>query len=180
MFDDPSVFRPLLQMKNSFGNPAIPRGRSVFATNDPTIAGSHAGKLDLTPGDDYAPRTYPLHVSASNPLMYDDAIQLGHQGAENTTVRLLTKDGRMVEMPRELYHFDHLAEEGYDAVISPMMGKSGAHMYSDPFEIIVPNPAQLKSTTGNRGTYSFLDPDITRGVGGMIGAGSLYKLYGDE
>ena len=180
VFNDPDVFRPLLQMKHRVTNQGIPGGRSLFATNASEIADSHAGKLwRPTPRDDYAPRTYPLHVSASNPVLYDPAVQLGHQGAEvSSTVRLITKDGRMVEMPRELYHFDNLVDEGYDAVMQPMM-RSGDQT-NPPFEIIVPDPAQLKSATGNRGTYSFIDPNITRGVGGMVGAGSLYKLYGEE
>lgn len=71
---------------------------------------------------------------------------------------------------------NELIAQGHDAVIVNIGGNK---------EVIVFDPAKIKSATGNRGTYDITDPDISKAAGGaihMAGGGllksGLKKLFG--
>jgi len=54
---------------------------------------------------------------------------------------------------------DELIAQGHDAVIVNIGGNK---------EVIVFDPAKIKSAIGNRGTYDLTDPDITKARGGSV------------
>lgn len=104
----------------------------------------------------------PLYARMENPLLLDDPEMVGwardvFAGGSNQFPQL---------MPQKWV--DDVRSEGYDGVIykrPPIKDVSGNEYPSD--EYIVFDPLQVKSATGNRGTYDPNDPDIRKARGGL-------------
>lgn len=119
-------------------------------------------------------RIYPLYASIQNPLRMKDMgtwypYDLRRELQE---IGVLTREEEREIFMRE----DHalgiiqiraaLTRAGYDAIvyrnIYEAKDRSDATTIEDSY--VVWNPAQIKSATGNRGTWDFNDPDILSGL----------------
>ena len=108
----------------------------------------------------------PVFVKIEKPLFVDDS---DPEGKEELRQRFgsrsyawpMTLDDRDVAAIREsgydgIYHMKHSVDEQYD----PKTGRG--------LETIVFSPSQIKSATGNQGTFDAGDPDITKANGGSV------------
>lgn len=94
---------------------------------------------EMAPGEGY-PSVFPAYLSVQNP--YEAGALLPRNAEESA---LLTQRVR---------------DAGHDAII--LRGRDGALD-----EVVVLDPTQIKSATGNRGTYDPRDPDIRKARGGL-------------
>ena len=143
--------------------------------DDPEMSGS---AIWLSPYADYQPayhnvgargggfregaRVLPLYARMQNPLTLDDPDMLSwarevFAGGSSAFPRMLPQNW-----------VDDIRSEGYDSIIyksKPLKDVSGKEYPSD--ESMVFEPTQIKSATGNRGTYDPDDPDIRKARGGF-------------
>lgn len=82
---------------------------------------------------------YPVYISIENPYVASD-----ESDSENRSELTEIDDA----------YAEQLAEDGYDGVVAR---RNGETLWAIPFA-----PNQVKSATGNRGTFSRRSPDITR------------------
>lgn len=105
----------------------------------------------------------PLHARMEKPLVLDDPEMI-------SWAREVFADGSSSFpqlMPQKWV--DNVRSEGYDSIIykpKPLKHVDGTEIPSD--EYIVFEPTQLKSATGNRGTYDPKNPDIRYAEGGLV------------
>ena len=102
---------------------------------------------------------YPVYLNYKNPweASWDDFMRLGNEQAgrnypKDTPIGLFDPD------PLRAW----LKERGHDAIKFPAGGVEG-----DQAVTVVLDPTQIKSATGNRGTFDPFDPDITKARGGL-------------
>lgn len=169
--------------RDEYGEPqmfyhATPEDFSVFKPggNDPELSGS---AIWLSPYAEYQPAYHnigargggfreganvmPLYARMENPLILDDPTMIGW-GRDVFA-------GGSGQFPQVLPQkwVDEVRSEGYDSIIykpKPIKHVNGDEIPSD--EYIVFDPGQLKSASGNRGTYDPDDPDIRKKRGGRV------------
>jgi len=170
------------KLRDEYGEPqrfyhATPKNFDVFKPggDDPNLSGLG---IWLSPYAEYQPAYHnvgargggfreganvmPLYARMENPLMLDDPEMLGW--ARDVFA------GGSREFPQVLPQrwVDDIRSEGYDSIIykpKPLKDVSGKEYPSD--EYIVFDPTQIKSASGNRGTYDPNDPDIRKARGGL-------------
>lgn len=127
-----------------------PSGPAIWVGEDPhNLPQMHNRKAE---GDNIM----PVHVKASNPLLLD---QFNHK---EMTDRFASGDR---EFPFSISPKtrDRLLSAGFDGIVNDDIYGNG-----DPKEVMVFHPHQIKSATGNRGTYDPNDDDITKAEGGAV------------
>ena len=169
-----SSFNP---RKYGFSSDAGVLGTGFYLSNEPKIASSYplSGHGN--------PNVMPLHLSMKNPfVVHGTNIDHGFSRGVNKTKDMLdqyfkkhpedTRDDwdlhdaehrlseRNDEGAAESLH-DMISGQGYDGIIYKY--KNGGK------EIVVFDPRQIKSATGNRGTFDPKNPDITKSTGGDVG-----------
>lgn len=168
--------------RDEYGEPrmfyhATPEDFSIFKPggNDPELSGN---AIWLSPYAEYQPAFHnvgargggfreganvmPLYARMENPLMLDDPDMIGwgrdvFAGGSKSFPQWMSPNW-----------IDAIRSEGYDSIIykpEPLKHVNGDEIPSD--EYIVFDPGQLKSATGNRGTYDPNDPDIRKARGGL-------------
>jgi hypothetical protein len=121
----------------------------------------------------YGSAIYPLHAQIKNPYSttFDQMLK---------RARLLGNgkdDGRRVGEEEVTALREWLKSTGYDGIQIKHNPQSMSSEFKDQDAWIALEPAQIKSATGNRGTYDIEDPDITKAEGGAVRmqAGGLAK-----
>jgi GNAT superfamily N-acetyltransferase len=120
-------------------------GRGFYFTNSPAMANSYAM---LKPGK--AENVMPVHLSLKNPFY----ATMEHKTALKNA---LMDDPYAAEEFR-----NKLMEAGHDGVILDYGTKDNVREY------VAFDPTQIKSATGNQGTFDPSKPDITKNDGGGV------------
>lgn len=139
-------------------------GRNFFAAN-PEYASAFAGM----PGGRGAPNVMPVYLAVRNPL---DVRELGLRNLSSTEVRQFLED-KGIEAPSLggpdgpwWEHFLHnddkmiaaMRAAGYDGLVQHEDIGDGSDLKTDAWVIF--DPKQVKSATGNAGTFDAEDADI--------------------
>ena len=127
---------------------------AIFLTSDPKLAGGYADIVGSDPGAANAGVVYPVHVKAENP--YISKLDYYNGGA----------------FAREIAKAKQL---GHDSIQFPNITYEG-----ERGQMAVFSPGQLKSATGNRGTFSPTDPRITYSAGPLIAGGAAAAAAGSQ
>jgi hypothetical protein len=129
-------------------------GEGFHLAESPNLAGFYANQFDE------GQNVMPVHVAIKNPYelekMHDWFDLPGRSDKDKT---------------------DFLKSQGYDGIKYP----HGAGPNQSPTAWVAFEPTQIKSATGNRGTYDIDDPDITKAAGGavkMAGGGAVHMVLG--
>jgi hypothetical protein len=128
---------------NSFKVPQNALG--VWATKNPNVANDYA--TISARGVNEPPSLYPVHIRLKNPAneqQFGDAWDLASK--DSSRLGWNTHDER---------HKKILQDQGFDGAI-----------LDD--SVVVFDPTQIKSATGNQGTYDVTNPDITKKRGGLV------------
>ena len=131
-----------------------PSEQAIFLTSEPKAAGDFAGTVGSDEGAANSGIVYPVHVRAENP--YVSTMDYYNGGA----------------MAREIATAKKL---GHDSIVFPNITYEGERN-----QMAVFSPEQLKSATGNRGTFSSTDPRITYSVGPLIAGGAAAAAAGSQ
>jgi hypothetical protein len=131
--------------------------KPVWASKNPSLAEEYLGH------DSGA--TYPLHISAKNPLKLD--VDMNAQvGSSLEMQKMFDSFGIEYDKKDPIYRhvntsqFRDAAEgRGYDSIIANERGEPTVGVFSS---------TQMKSATGNRGTYDPNLEDIGHAQGGMV------------
>ncbi|NYT45145.1 hypothetical protein H0A64_09965 [Alcaligenaceae bacterium] len=109
----------------------------------------------------------PLYVKLENPYRIDLS-QLSYDEGSNFTKKFGGNDGFK----------QWLSENGYDGVIGfrdPEIAGEGAQHW----EVVVFEPSQIKSATGNRGTFDANDPNILHQSQNEAGTAQIFDTEGE-
>lgn len=141
-------------------------GHGVYLSSSPRIASSYA----LLKRGSAAPNVMPLYARLKNPyyatLKEKQAAQL-HEHAK----------GRDAATARSIAWTEDLKRRGHDGVVLRYDPKDVGDA-NVSHEVVVFNPADVKSASGNRGSYSG-DPDITKASGGEVTSDKVSKASVD-
>ena len=144
------------------GNDAIKSfsGRATWVAEEPYTAHGYSGKSGYV---------MPLHIRLTNPLKIDhiDANDEAHHvysiakslGVDVDHLKSIADPERVWEVINHPYFIDAASKAGFDG-ISINEGGRKTHAVFDP--------GNIKSATGNRGTYDPSSPDITKAEGGKV------------
>lgn len=99
----------------------------------------------------------PVHVQAKNPLVLDDPTMIDWA---QTVFAGGSREFPELMPPKWV---EEVRKEGYDSIILADPRKSG-----QSHEVIMFDPAKIKSAIGNEGTYDTSNPDITKAHGGVV------------
>ena len=129
-----------------------------FFSDDPKIAGMYA-KSQHRKVEGSGPNIIPVDVQLKNPFIFDEneARKQGKNFAE-----IIAPDASSKSRHSEALKI--LKEQGYDGVILKNFDDIGGRQN----QYIVFEPAQVKSATGNQGTYDVNESDITKAKGGSV------------
>jgi hypothetical protein len=130
-------------------------GRGFYFTNSPAMANSYAM---LKPGK--AENVMPVHLSLKNPFY----ATMEHKTALKNA---LMDDPYAAEEFR-----NKLMEAGHDGVILDYGTKDNVREY------VAFDPTQIKSATGNKGTFDPSKPDITKRDGGEVDDDGITAYHG--
>lgn len=168
--------------RDDFGEPrmfyhATPNDFSVFKPGgvDPEISGS---AMWFSPYAEYQPAYHrigargggfregtnvmPVYLRMENPLLLDD------QNMESWARDVFAGGNREFPHIMPQRWVDEIRSEGYDSVMfTPPERRNSSGEPVKEHEYIVFEPTQIKSATGNRGTYDPNDPDIRKARGGL-------------
>jgi hypothetical protein len=136
---DISQFRP-----SSIGN----LGPGTYASRSPRVASEYAMVTNRKKVDQPQPNVLPVYVQAKNPFIIESANKSNEQ-----FFKYFDPTGKLSD--QEVIR--RAIDAGHDAVYA-----------KDTGELNIFNPSQIKSATGNRGTYDVTDPDINKAGGGAI------------
>ena len=127
-------------------------GTGVYLTDSPYLAGEYAR---IKPGA-ASPNVIPVNARLENPYIAtrEEKSQLKNSGREGAD--------RWTEKVRSL---------GHDGVILEMNGAR---------EIVIFDPAGVKSTVGNRGTFDLSDPDIRNSIIDRTNTPEFKAWFGDS
>jgi hypothetical protein len=141
-------------------------GHAIWLSNSPTNqpAAHHVGSRDK-PRE--GTRIMPVHVQAKNPMVLDNKEML--KWAQEVYANGSNEFPQV--MPKE---WADKVKEDYDSIIH-----ADPHGRGDPHEVIMFHPHQIKSATGNRGTYNPNDSDITKAKGGKVKPKRAVVLHND-
>ena len=118
-----------------------------------------SGRDMQTPGDRFdSPREYPVYLSLQRPLV------IKTNQHRDSIKKKITKDGHYLaeEFPYTIspQQKAFIEKQGYDGIIVKIPGEAN--------EYIAFNPTQIKSATGNIGTYDPKNPDIRYSVSSKL------------
>ena len=135
-----------------FRRPSIDTVGSWFSTNP------GEGGAEMYSGSGHGSAIYPVYLSIQNPQI--------------TTFQLMTRrarllhngkdDGRPIGAEEVAAYRKWLADTGKDGIKIEGSGNDGSTEFDKQDAWIALEPEQIKSATGNRGTFDPADPDITR------------------
>ena len=141
------------------GNPTSYFG--TFLSESPKEAERYARNWQR--GGTYGGNIMPLHVQMTNPypMSYKEYSQYA-EGEFNRFLKNPSKEmqdkHRQEAMQDVLARKQQLIDQGYDGIVVKVGGIN---------EYIPFSPNQIKSATGNVGTYDITNPDITKAKGGL-------------
>lgn len=117
-------------------------GSGVYLTSDPSTASAYSvyESLKSSIAGTGGANVMPVHVSLQNPYLWPAGRKAAITPEETDQ---LTKE---------------LVALGYDGVI--VSNENADPLYASHYEVVAFHPAQVKSATGNRGTYDPLNTDI--------------------
>ena len=134
-------------------------GQGIYLTDNPRAAESYARQWN-EPGYQYGP-IYPVYVSIKNPANRKILEKLSTEFSTYSAFRSMDESKRVTQL---------LKEQGYDGII---ISNPTPHPYGSVYgsldelggysihpEIVVFRPEQIKSATGNAGTFDATNPDI--------------------
>lgn len=160
-FGEPRMFYHGTSKDADFSKMRVPRNGAWFAKSaeDASEYAMQNDSMDLRPAPTrenpwaYAPintasRVMPVYLNAQNPMRFADPREFNE---------LLTAAGGSNYKRGQGLLFDRFRDEGYDSVV---LGDN------DVFTVLR-DPTQIKSATGNRGTYDPKNPDIRKARGGL-------------
>jgi hypothetical protein len=130
-------------------------GHGVYLWDKPNIAGDYAQYLK--PGA-ASPNILPLHAALKKPYF-------ATAKDKQKFMLLQHSQGRDVASDASKAWTDDLKNKGHDGVI---LTGAGVNWKDAPNEYVIFDPRQIKSATGNRGTFNPSEPDITKADGGYI------------
>jgi len=136
-------------------------------------------------GEPNQPKSIPVYLSIKNPLVVDHVDDLARYIEKGQTFGAARGFSGNISPTAKL----DLQRQGYDGIITRETTAKKVHKTQglkildrdDPKAISFPvyvafEPTQIKSATGNRGTYDPVDPDITFSVGSP----AFNKWFGDS
>ncbi len=156
-------------------------GIKAFVSESPEFASGYAGYDEDVARSEPDGRVYPVHIKTENPFDFRkhaykandfweetggiqdpddiDRMDIGGSGSPKQKFYELVKKGSWdaLETPEFVEWLRH--NEGHDSVV---IMEGGAINYG-LFE-----PTQIKSATGNQGTFDPSNPDITKATGGEV------------
>lgn len=153
-------------------------GNALFASEDPATASYFARNVEDS-------RVYPVYISANNIFNHEDP-----EHAERLANFVYKNHGRL--FPGALYGPETSAKWARkgdynileNPAVSQWMKKQGHDAFyvreseDRPQNIGVFSPTQIKSATGNQGTFDPNDPDITKATGGEVEDESITAYHG--
>jgi hypothetical protein len=159
-YGEPMMFYHGTSKDAAFNKMRVPKNGAWFAKS-PKEASDYAiqnDSMDLKPAPTrenpwaYAPvntasRVMPVYLNAQNPMMFTDPREFND---------MLMQFGSNYKRGQGLL-FDRFRNEGYDSVV----------LGDNDVVTILRDPTQIKSASGNRGTYDPEDPDIRKARGGL-------------
>lgn len=160
-YGEPMMFYHGTSKDADFNKMRVPRNGAWFAKS-PAEASEYAmqnDSMDLRPAPTrenpfaYAPvntasRVMPVYLNVRNPMLFPDPREFSD---------LLTQAGGSNYKRGQGILFDRFRDQGHDAVI----------LGDNDVVTVLREPTQIKSATGNRGTYDPNDPDIGKARGGL-------------
>lgn len=160
-YGEPRMFFHGTSKDADFNKMRVPRNGAWFAKS-PEEASEYAmqnDSMDLRPAPTrenpwaYAPvntasRVMPVYLNIQNPRRFDDPREFND---------LLTAAGGSNYKRGQGLLFDRFRDEGFDSVV----------LGDDDVVTILRDPLQVKSATGNRGTYDPNNPDVRKARGGL-------------
>jgi hypothetical protein len=141
--------------------------KGFFFSSDPKIASEYADFAASNSAKKEGANVMPAHVNLKNPLTFDGLSKA------NTGIRLKPRHGN------DSNSLTRLFDEERDSLLkfAKQFDNDGVHLKKDGNSLVVAfEPNQIKSATGNRGTYDTTDPDISKAAGGaihMAGGGAI-------
>lgn len=131
-------------------------GVGHYMTAHPVYASAYAEQRSFS--DDIKGNVMPVHARLENPYVWpqDRPVATSLEEAKKLTEELI----RM----------------GHDGVIAPNDYEEGLH--ASHYEVVAFHPEQIKSATGNRGTFDPNDPDITKAQGGEVDDDGITAYHG--
>ena len=163
-------FDPATAAKQT-GNPTSYFG--TFLSDSPKEAGRYA--RDWQHGGTYGGNIMPVHAQIKNPYPMSYKEYEHYSEAEyNRFIKNPSKEmqdkHRQEAMQEVLARKQQLIDQGYDGIVVKIGGIN---------EYIPFSPNQIKSATGNRGTYDITDPDIRKAKGGLVHRADGSPVYGE-
>lgn len=160
-YGEPMMFYHGTSKDADFNKMRVPRNGAWFAKS-PAEASEYAmqnDSMDLRPAPTrenpwaYAPvntasRVMPVYLNVRNPMLFPDPREFSD---------LLTQAGGSNYKRGQGILFDRFRDQGHDAVI----------LGDNDVVTVLREPTQIKSATGNRGTYDPNDPDVRKARGGL-------------
>ena len=160
-YGEPMMFYHGTSKDADFNKMRVPRNGAWFAKS-PAEASEYAmqnDSMDLRPAPTrenpwaYAPvntasRVMPVYLNVRNPMLFPDPREFSD---------LLTQAGGSNYKRGQGILFDRFRDQGHDAVI----------LGDNDVVTVLRDPTQIKSATGNRGTYDPTNPDIRKARGGL-------------
>lgn len=164
------------------------RANAIFVTKTPNFAnefanqGHHGHDWDeqnkiFVPreGSENNSNVMPVHVRAENPFDYQNRKHI------NALIEEIGPD--LIHDPRLMDFMDQVRRGSWDAIESDPIQSAIKAMGHDSFyvnetgekNLAVYDPSQIKSATGNQGTFDRSSPDITKSEGGSVDDESLWE-----
>jgi hypothetical protein len=127
-----------------------------WVAKEPYTANTYAGKNGYV---------MPVHINIKKPLRLrfdlnghlDDALKTAKRLGVNTSI--YSDDMEPYHVVNSPEFIQAAMKRGYDGITAKESGRT-THAVFDP--------RMIKSAIGNRGTYDFSDPDITKAAGGVV------------
>jgi hypothetical protein len=152
------------QFTTKFRNPSIDTMGSWFSTNP------GKGGAEMYSGAREGSAIYPVHASIKNPFYTTFQKMAKHAREHHNGV----DDGRMIGKPEVDAYRKWLISRGMDGVvIKHDKSAPGGNEFKEQDAWIALHPHQVKSATGNRGTYDPKEDDMSKADGGAINAEPL-------
>ena len=139
---------------------------AIFLTKNPSFAHKFATK-DYNV-DNVSPNIMPVHVRAENPFDCDNYEHL--KKLNNLLMNYMDDDHEISSILRDV------KEGNWETIEKPIVQEAFKELGHDSFfvyeggnkNLAVYNSSQIKSATGNQGTFDQSNPDITKADGGAL------------
>jgi len=156
------------------------RASAIFASPDPKLANHFASPDYPEEGD--KPNVMPVHVSTKNPFDYENPTHV------KNALSSLTADKDFMDFHREEFrdYIKGLSQGDWRYIEDPWVQDHIRENHDGFFAkgngtkfVAVYNPEQIKSATGNQGTFDPSNPDITKADGGDVWDDSRVRRSGE-